>query len=175
MSETIVLIGMPQSGKSTVGKMVAEQLNYSFHDVDRLIEKHYSSAGKGDLNSKEIYKKEGEDYYRNLEKEIFSKIVYSEKAIIATGGGTPIHVPGFDKLTDHTKVVFLYCTLNTLWKRIEEMNEVPAILNSINPFTTFKEIYKARLVYYLTNSHHKIDATNQSENEIANAIITNVQ
>lgn len=172
MKESIVLIGMPQCGKSTVGQIVAEKTGYLFKDVDRMIEEAYCCRRGNPLTCHEIYKKEGPDYFRNMEKECFEKAMQDDHAVIATGGGTPIHTPNFTRLTDQSQVFFLYCTFETIWNRISALKEMPALISVGNPFMTLQELYKSRLVNYLAYSHHKIDASSKSSNEVAEAILS---
>ena len=79
--QNIVLIGMPCSGKSTVGKAVAEKLDKPFVDIDEEIVK---AAGK---SIPEIFAAEGEDAFRKMEQETLKKIAAQGGQVIATGGG----------------------------------------------------------------------------------------
>lgn len=80
----IVLIGMPFSGKSTVGKLLAEKLGYAFFDTDAVVE---SIAGQA---CREIIKSRGEAFFRALEKQAAQMLAKEENAVIATGGGFPL-------------------------------------------------------------------------------------
>ena len=172
MTESIVLIGMPQCGKSTVGQLIADKTGYLFKDTDRMIEEAYFCRRMTALSCQDIFKKEGPDYFRNIEKEVFAKAMEDDHVVIATGGGTPVNTPNFNKLTDQSQVFFLYCTFDTIWKRISTLKEVPATISVGNPFMTLQEMYKARLVHYLAYSHHKIDASIRSAEEIAESILS---
>jgi shikimate kinase len=79
----IVLVGMPGSGKSTIGKVLARRLNLPFIDLDQLIEKETQRK------ISEIFSKEGEGHFRDLETEFLNKILdKSEGFVLSTGGGT---------------------------------------------------------------------------------------
>lgn len=172
MMDSIVLIGMPQCGKSTVGKLVAERTGYLFTDIDRMIEEAYYCRRSTPLTCHEIYKKEGPDYFRNIERDVFTKAMQNDHVVIATGGGTPVHNPDFTRLTDQSAVFFLYCTFETIWKRISLMKEMPALISVGNPFMTLQELYKSRLVHYLAYSHYKIDVSMKGTEEVAEAILS---
>ena len=77
------MLGMPSSGKSTLGRQLAKELNYDFIDLDKKIE---ISEGK---KINEIFTLEGEDYFRKLETEQLKKIEANNRLVIANGGGTP--------------------------------------------------------------------------------------
>ena len=81
MKKNLVLTGMMGVGKSTIGRSLSKKLNMRFVDLDRLIEKRESST------IKEIFKKKGEKYFRNLERKIALKKLKQENSIIALGGG----------------------------------------------------------------------------------------
>lgn len=83
MTTNIFMLGMPSSGKSTLGRQLAKELNYDFIDLDKKIE---ISEGK---KINEIFNLEGEDYFRKLETDQLKKIEPDTKLVVATGGGTP--------------------------------------------------------------------------------------
>ncbi len=76
----IILIGMPGSGKSTVGKLVAERLSRQFIDTDEEIERRYGAP-------RDIITEKGEDAFREIEKEVVADVAKESGLVIATGGG----------------------------------------------------------------------------------------
>ncbi len=76
--KNIYLIGMPGSGKTTVSKILAKKLNMSLADTDSIIESKYGSIP-------DIFKTQGEQYFRNLETETLKEI--KENTVVSTGGG----------------------------------------------------------------------------------------
>jgi shikimate dehydrogenase len=101
-TSAITLIGMPGSGKSTIGKALANKLGYKFIDTDSLIEK------KEGMTIKEIFEKKGEPYFRKKEEEISRKLVDSKKLVIATGGGMVINPRIMANLSYNSTLVYLY-------------------------------------------------------------------
>ena len=77
----IYLIGMPGSGKSTLGKRLSEELNYEYIDMDNYIEK------KACMFVDEIFSRYGEEYFRELEKNTLKDFLSLDNVVIATGGG----------------------------------------------------------------------------------------
>ena len=89
--ENIVLIGMASSGKSTVGKMLAERLGRKFYDTDALIVERLG------MGVAEIFDKHGEDEFRRIEREVVSDIAKESGVVIATGGGTSLYPTNMKK------------------------------------------------------------------------------
>lgn len=79
--DCICLIGMPGSGKSTIGKQLSEKLNYTFFDTDEEIEKREKTK------IKDIFSIKGEDYFRSIETLAFNELIEKKKVVISTGGG----------------------------------------------------------------------------------------
>lgn len=77
----IYLIGMMGSGKTTVGKQLAQELNYRFIDTDQTIE----AIAKQKISA--IFEQNGEDYFRNLETKVLTELSVYTRAVISTGGG----------------------------------------------------------------------------------------
>ena len=98
--ERICLIGMPGSGKSTIGKQLSDKLKYSFFDTDEEIEK------KEKTKIKDIFLKKGEDYFRSVETDIFNDLMNKNKIVISTGGG--LVIKNLDKLKISFNI-YLYC------------------------------------------------------------------
>ena len=81
----ITLCGMMGSGKSAVGKILANKLNYNFIDVDKMIE---IDAGK---TIKKIFEEDGEQYFRDLEEKKTINILELKETIVSLGGGAIIN------------------------------------------------------------------------------------
>ena len=100
--ENIVLSGMPGSGKSTAGKLLANALNKAFIDTDEEIVKTEGIAISA------IFKKHGEDYFRDLESEVIKKIsLECSGSVIALGGGAVLRKENVEELKKNGKIYFL--------------------------------------------------------------------
>ena len=106
--ENIVLIGMPASGKSTVGRILAEKLGREFIDTDLLIEE---CAG---MNIPTIFEKNGEKYFRDRESEAVFAASAKTSAIIATGGGAILRDENTAALKENGRVYFIDRPLDAL-------------------------------------------------------------
>ncbi len=106
--QNIVLIGMPSSGKTTVGKGLAESLNRKFYDTDVLIEE------KTGLHPSVIIKEQGEESFRNIEAEVVAEISSVSGAVIATGGGAVLRKENRTNLSKNGVICFLDRPLDSL-------------------------------------------------------------
>lgn len=97
----IVLVGMPSSGKSTIGKMLAKELNKQYVDTDEQIEI------KTGLKIPQIFAKYGEKEFRKIEKEVVKDVSALRGAIIATGGGVVLDEENVARLKSNGTIVFL--------------------------------------------------------------------
>jgi len=104
----IVLIGMPGSGKTTVGKLLACDTQKNFADTDALIEE---DAG---ITIPEIFEKYGEEYFRDLESAVISKIGKEKGQVIATGGGAISRRENYLNLKQNGFIVFLQREIKSL-------------------------------------------------------------
>ena len=105
--ENIVLIGMPGSGKSTVGKIL-QKTGFDFVDTDEEIEKHCGCT------IRELIETRGEPYFRDLESEVVRDVSSSTRRIIATGGGAVLRAENVRALQQNGKLYFLNADLSRL-------------------------------------------------------------
>ena len=132
--ENIVLIGMPESGKTTIGKMLAEKTGKEFVDTDSEIIK---ATGK---TPKEIIENYGEEKFRDAETEIIKEISKRQSLIIATGGGAVTKETNMDYLKENGRIILLKRDI----EKIKPDNSRPLLKNKEN----IKEIYKNRADLY---------------------------
>lgn len=106
--QNIVLIGMPASGKTTVGKLIAEKLGRRFIDTDDVIR---NRQGK---EITEIFAEYGEPAFRNFEAEAIAEVSAMSSAVIATGGGAILRKDNVDALSENGKIYFIDRPLDML-------------------------------------------------------------
>lgn len=106
--ENIVLIGMPSSGKSTIGKRLAELLQRPFYDTDTLF---FEQTGEG---AGEYIKAHGEEDFRRVESEIVSNLAKIGSAVIATGGGAVLNQENVKNLLHNGRIYFIDRPLDCL-------------------------------------------------------------
>lgn len=135
----IVLIGAKASGKSAKGKKLAEKFNIDFFDTDNVLEELYLKATSEKLSFRQIYQKEGKDYFRNLELEACKSLENRNWAVISTGGSAFLNPDVRNALRKNSIVVCITAEVSELWERILKKG-VPAYLeNEENPYEAFKK------------------------------------
>ena len=121
MAKNIILIGFMGTGKSTIGKLLADKLHVKFYDLDREIEK---ILGMSMLN---LYKKYGKVRFHAEEKLMFQKLLQKENAVIATGGTVELSLESLEDLKKDNTVIALYLVPEIIHKRLRRRNNRPMI------------------------------------------------
>ncbi len=143
----IILIGFKNCGKTTMGKVLAESKGWRFVDTDHLIEETYNASNQTHLSTCDIYKKEGSDFFRELEHKVLTTLIDSQNTVIATGGGIVIEEKNRDILKKLGTVLYLNVPKEELKKRMNK-NKLPAFLEESNSDDSFEEVYKFRKPIY---------------------------
>ena len=153
---------MMGSGKSTIGKSLAERLNMEFIDTDSVIEKKLSKSVA------EIFRTEGEEFFRKLEMEESIKFAEKERVVIALGGGAFINREIREKLKKTCFSVWLQLDTNKIFERTKNNQKRP-LLNMSNSRGELDKIYKERKEIY-SMADYKIDCNKKNKNEIVEEI-----
>jgi shikimate kinase len=137
----LTLIGFMGTGKSTVGRLVADILHFTFLDTDDVIE---ARAG---ATIQEIFQHYGEPAFREWEHRIVEELTRRNKTVIATGGGLPANETNLASLKSHSLVVCLWSSPEKIWLRVKNQTHRP-LLNSPDPLGKIKELLEVRAPYY---------------------------
>lgn len=112
----IFLIGYMGSGKTTIGKLVAKRLNYSFIDMDAHIEaKQYKTISQ-------IFAEQGEDKFRQLEQKCLHEVSELENVVISTGGGAPCFFDNINYMNHNGLTIYLKHSAKELAARVGGSN-----------------------------------------------------
>lgn len=147
--DNIVLIGFMGSGKTSVGKILARQIQKNFLDVDTIIEKEQSSS------ISHIFQNKGEDHFRGLEQKCINEVTQKTGQVIATGGGLPI----YSSIPEKSLIIYIDADFDVILNRLptKERNKRPLLQNE----SRAKDLYGQRIDTYRELSNFSVDA-NQS-------------
>ena len=164
MKDNIILIGMPASGKTTIGILLNEKLkDYTLIDTDSLIEKTQG------MKISEIFQKYSEDYFRKLEHDTISMVCTGNKKIVSIGGGAFENPSNRTNLLNFGKVFYLKSDLDILYLRIAEDKTRP-LLQKENPRQILENLLLKREENY-KKAHFTINTSTMNEDEIIRFII----
>ena len=163
MANNIILIGFMGTGKSTIGKLLADRLHLKFYDLDREIEK---LLGMSMLN---LYKKYGKVRFHAEEKLMFQKLLQKEKAVIATGGTVELSLEALESLKENDTVIGLFLEAEIIHKRLRRRNNRPMI-RPRNMYEDIVSMCKERETLY-KNAHFCLNTTNLSLEKEVNKIL----
>jgi shikimate kinase len=133
----LFLVGMPGSGKSTLGRLLAKRLEKQFYDTDAEIERRLG------VTIPVIFELEGEPGFRERESTIICEFVTYANVILATGGGAILLLPNRTALKQNGTVLYLHATPDTLWERTRRSKHRP-LLQAADPQARLNELYAFR-------------------------------
>lgn len=139
--QNIALIGFMGTGKSTVGRLIAEQLRFDFLDTDVLIEQR---SGK---KITEIFAQNGERAFRELETQLVAELATCTRTVISTGGGLPTNPANLASLKTHSLVICLWAAPERIYERVREQSHRP-LLNDPDPLGKIRSLLTAREKFY---------------------------
>lgn len=155
-------------GKSAVGKSLSEKLGFSFVDTDLLIE----DAEERKIS--DIFKMDGEEFFRGLETEVLETLSNYEDLVIATGGGIVLRSKNVGILRDMGHIILLTASPDVILKRIESDGSRPLLENG-DKLQKIKDILEKRKVVYESSADFKVDTSDKNIEEVVEEIINYVQ
>jgi shikimate kinase len=142
MKTSIALIGFMGTGKTVVGKLLAQKLGKEFIELDALIEKR---AGK---SIPEIFRQDGEMKFRELEMEVTRDVADRENVVIACGGGIVLNNINIDRLRQECVIVCLTASPSTILKRTSKDKDGRPLLAVADRLRQIRELLKFRRPFY---------------------------
>lgn len=160
MKKNVILTGMPGSGKSTVGVVLAKRLGYRFIDSDLVIQEQ-----EGKLLH-QLIDELGEAGFLALENRINASILTSQ-AVIATGGSAVYGKEAMEHFREIGKIVYLKLPYEELEERLGDLHERGVVLK---PGFTLKDLYEERIPLYEKYADITLDCSNKSIRQVMEEI-----
>ncbi len=163
----IFLTGFMGSGKSTIGRILAERLGWKSVDLDRKIEQSQNKS------IKEIFETQGEEFFRKVEAETLAQLVNDKNQVVSLGGGTVLDPTNFRNLKMSGVVIFLQVSPEVIQKRVERYIENRPLLKSATPeerLEKIKTMQAERLPIY-SQAHFTLRTDHLRPDEVVDLIL----
>lgn len=164
----LALVGLPGSGKSTVGRQLARRLNLSFIDSDHAIEERLGCS------IREFFEVEGEERFRDIETQVIQKLLQEKYGVISTGGGSVLRPLNRQELHSKAKVFYLRASPEEVFRRLKHDQNRP-LLQVADPLTRLKDIYSIRDPLYRETAHHVVDTGRPKISNMVHNIIAQLE
>lgn len=162
------LVGLPGSGKSTVGRQLARRLGQPFADSDQVIEQRLGCS------IREYFEREGEDHFRDLEEKVIDELTQQRRGVLATGGGVVLREPNRRHLRERGSVVYLRSTPEEVFRRLRHDVNRP-LLQVEDPLARLRELFAARDPLYRETAQFTIDTGRPSVASLVGLIVTQLE
>ena len=157
------LIGFMGSGKTTVGKYLAEVSGYTYYDVDIIIEQETQKS------IPEIFSQHGEPFFRDLEQRVIARVSNSKHAVISCGGGCVLNPANIIRLKQTGKLFWLAAEPETVYDRIKDQGSRPLSVNKT--FEDIKSMMQKRQSLYKEAADYRIAVDHKTVGKVVDDIL----
>lgn len=157
------LIGLPGSGKSTVGRQLARRLQLAFFDSDHVIEERLGCS------IRDYFEREGEASFRDVEEAVIDELTLLPSGVLSTGGGSVLRPANRQHLRERCYVVYLRSSPEELFRRLRHDVNRP-LLQVADPLGRLRDLYAQRDPLYRETSHFVIETGRPSVSTLVNMI-----
>jgi shikimate kinase len=164
----IALVGLPGSGKSTVGRQLARRLQCQFIDSDHVIEARLGCSIRA------YFEREGEERFRDVEQAVIDELTQQPAGVLATGGGAVLRAANRAHLHERTQVVYLKSAPEELYRRLRHDTNRP-LLQVEDPLARLRELFVARDPLYRETAHFVIETGRPSVATLVNMIVMQLE
>lgn len=164
----LALVGMPGSGKSTVGRQLSRRLGLPFFDSDHLIEQRLGCT------IKDFFAREGEAAFRDVEERVIRDAMQAAASVLATGGGAVLREENRRQLRGGSKVIYLRSTPEELYRRLRH-DRIRPLLQVADPLGKLRAMYAERDPLYRETAHFVIETGRPSIPSLVNMIVMQLE
>ena len=162
------LVGLPGSGKSTVGRHLARRLQIPFIDSDHVIEARLG------YSIRQFFEQEGESSFRDLEATVLDELTLHRSGVLSTGGGSVLRPENRHHLHARTRVIYLKSSPDELFRRLRHDRNRP-LLQVDDPLARLRDLYAVRDPLYRETAHFTIETGGASVAMLVNMIIMQIE
>ena len=137
----VALVGFMGTGKSSVGQLLAVRLRFDFIDTDEMIE------AEAQKPISDLFEQEGEAAFRAYERRVVAALAERRRTVISTGGGLAANADNLASLKEHSVVICLWASPETIWQRVRRQRHRP-LLRDTDPLATIRRLLAEREPFY---------------------------
>ena len=164
----VSLVGLPGSGKTTVGRQLARRLQVPFSDSDHALEVRLACS------IREFFEREGEDCFRDMEEQVLDALTTGTSGVLSTGGGAVLRQANRQHLRDRTRVIYLKSTPEELFKRLRHDVNRP-LLQVADPLARMRDLFSQRDPLYRETAHFVLETGRPSVATLVNMIVMQLE
>jgi len=163
------LVGLPGSGKSTVGRQLARRLQLPFTDSDQVIEARLG------YSIRQYFEQEGEDSFRDLEASVIDELTRDpRRGVLSTGGGSVLRSENRQHLRERGRVIYLKSSPEELFRRLRHDRNRP-LLQVDDPLVRLRDLHAIRDPLYRETAHFTIETGRPSVAMLVNMIVMQIE
>lgn len=159
----VALVGLPGSGKSTVGRQLSRRLSQPFFDTDHVIEQRLGCS------IREFFEREGEERFRDIEARVLDDLTQGPSCVLSTGGGSVLRAENRAHLHARCQVVYLRSTPEEVFRRLRNDRNRP-LLQVADPLQRLRELFAVRDPLYRDTAHFVIETGRPSVATLVNMV-----
>ena len=164
----ISLIGLPGSGKSTVGRQLSRRLRLPFVDSDQVIERQLGCS------IREYFEREGEARFRDVEESVLDELTQNHEGVLSTGGGAVLRPANRTHLRERSQVVYLNSSPDELFRRLRHDINRP-LLQVADPLSRLRDLHAVRDPLYRETARFIMETGRPSVATLVGMIVTQLE
>jgi shikimate kinase len=164
----IIFVGLPGSGKTTIGRQLARRLGLPFVDSDHVIEDRLGCS------IREYFAREGEEAFRDVEQAVLDDLSLSHHGVLSTGGGSVLREANRRHLHERGQVIYLRSSPEDVYRRLRHDTARP-LLQVDDPLVRLRSLYEARDALYREAAHYVVETGRPSVAALVNKIIMQLE
>lgn len=164
----IVFVGLPGSGKTTIGRQLARRLGVPFLDSDHVIEERLGCA------IREYFAREGEEAFRDVEQQVLDELSQHHQGVLSTGGGAVLREANRRHLHERGHVIYLRSSPEDVYRRLRH-DTVRPLLQVEDPLARLRSLYEARDPLYRAAAHFVLDTGRPSVATLVNKLLMQLE
>ena len=164
----IALVGLPGSGKSTIGRQLARRLGLTALDTDHVIEQRLGCS------IREYFEREGEASFRDVEQTVIDDVTQTHNGILSTGGGSVLRLANREHLHSRCQVVYLRSSPEEIFRRLRHDMQRP-LLQVDDPLTRLRDLYAIRDPLYRETAHFVVETGRPSVANLLNMVVMQLE